>query len=188
LDAIGFFRDRKKEVLSKWRDAVFASYPPERTQFLKTKNDPFGNPVGHQINEGLAGILDYLLGEAGEEDCAGDVKAGVSRFLDAILRIRAVQDFTASQAVEFLFALKDALRDVADAELEKGHDVPDTRVLDRKVDALALEGFDIYCACREHLYEIRVREVKNLSYLAMKRANLVREIPGLEPSGAAEEE
>ncbi len=159
--------------MGRWREQVFASYPPERTQFLKTKNDPFGNPVGFRINEGLEGIFDALFGKGTDEE--------IPRFLDDIIRIRAVQEFSPSEAVDFLFVLKDVIREELEKEVRDGEIPPDWRELDRRIDRLALAGFELYAQCREKLFEIRVQEVKNLSYLAMKRANLVCDISEVDP-------
>jgi hypothetical protein len=68
--------------------------------------------------------------------------------LDALIRIRAVQDLTASQAVGFVFLLKPILRELA----------PVDDSLNDRIDRLALMAFDKYMQCREQLADIRVNE------------------------------
>ena len=77
------------------------------------------------------------------------------------VRIRAVQDLSASEAVGFVFLLKQAVRDVLPGKhgLSGLHD---------RIDRLTLEAFDRFVACREKIYELRMREVRNRT-LALER-------------------
>ena len=47
MKAIDVFRKHKSEIVRLWTDAVFDTYPLETTGFLRTKEDPFGNPVAN---------------------------------------------------------------------------------------------------------------------------------------------
>lgn len=69
---------------------------------------------------------------------------GIALALDAIIRIRAVQDLTPSQAVEFLFLLKPIMRELAPEQDQ-------VRLADR-IDRLALMAFDKYMQCRRRSY------------------------------------
>ena len=47
MKAIDVFRKHKSEMVRLWTDSVFDTYPFETTGFLRTKDDPFGNPVAN---------------------------------------------------------------------------------------------------------------------------------------------
>jgi hypothetical protein len=89
----------------------------------------------------------------------------LSSAIDGIVRIRAVQEFTPSAAVGFVYTLRGILREeLADAALDPaGH-----AALERGVDRLALVAFDVYMQCREKIFEIRVREIKESQLLAAR--------------------
>ena len=127
----------RARIAREWLERTLETYPDETVRFLRGEKDRFRNPVGHALQEGLSILVEELFG-------AMD-RARVTQALDGILRIRAVQDFTPSQAVGFVFLLK---RVVADPALEG------------RIDELALAAFDIYMRCREQLYEIRAKEAR----------------------------
>lgn len=144
----------KKTLLEKWFDLLAASYPLETVRMLKKETSRFANPVGHTFRAALGEILDEFLGENSVE--------AMGPLLDKVLRIRAVQDFSPSSSVAFIFGLKTLARQVLDAESDP-EDVPDIEMseFDSRVDGLALFAFDVYMRCRESLFEARITEVKS---------------------------
>lgn len=152
-----------------------AGYPRETELFLKNRKDRFANPVGHIIEEGLEGVFEGLLEDRGPE--------GISDYLDKLLRVRAVQDFTASQALAFIFALKRLVRDALAGR--EGEFSAELSELDAVIDGLALMGFDIYMRCREKLYDIKADEAKNMTFRLLQRANLIVGAEPAAPGGAA---
>jgi hypothetical protein len=100
----------------------------------------------------------------------------MSASLEAIIRIRAVQDFTPSQAVAFVIQLKQIVRE----ELGVGSSA-DLQGLEDRIDEVLLLAFDIYSKCRQKLNDIRVREVKNQVGRLLEKANLIVEIPEQSP-------
>lgn len=181
MNAKELFRSKRESVLAKWHEHVLASYPQETSKFLGSKKDPFANPVGKRINQGLSGLLDLVL-EGGEQ---AESKEEAIRFLDDIIRVRAVQEFAPGAAVRFLFELKNILFSECAQEADKLSADVDWREADKRIDALALAGLDAYVRCREKIFEIRVNELRNLSHSAMVRAGLVSEVPGLSEEGEA---
>jgi hypothetical protein len=128
-------------IAEQWFGRVLESYPQQTGQFLAGQRDRFRNPVGHTFREALSILVEEVLG--------GMEPARIASALDAIVRIRAVQDFTPSQAVGFVFLLRDVLAQHPDAG---------TSEMQKKVDELALQAFDAYQQCREQIAEIRGRE------------------------------
>jgi hypothetical protein len=165
--------ERRLTILRRWFDLVLQSYPADTRDFLRDKKDQFDNPVGRTIYRGLEGIYDGLLSGTGNEE--------ISQFLDNVIRVRAVQDFSASQAVAFVFSLKKVVREeVGLGEAEAGASARELSEFDTRIDALALRAFDIFMGCRERLYEIRAMEIRNRTMNLLRRAGLVSEIPGAE--------
>jgi hypothetical protein len=144
-------------VLERWFQAVLATYPEDTSRFLASGADPFANPVGHTVREGLGRLYDRLVADVPVSE--------LSSAIDGIVRIRAVQEFTPSAAVGFVYTLRGILREeLADAAL----DPPGQAALERGVDRLALVAFDVYMQCREKIFEIRVREIKESQLLAAR--------------------
>lgn len=160
---------KREEFLIKWFQLMVDAYPAETAKFLKREKNPFANPVGRSIHEGISGILDLLV--------RGVEHGKASEFLDRIIRVRAVQDFSPAQALAFVFDLRGLLRDVLVKEIDEGGITADELALfDAKVDELALISFNVYTACREQLYEIKVEEIKNRSFRLLQKAGLLEEI------------
>jgi hypothetical protein len=95
--------ENKQKILKKWFDLISETYPPDTTSFLKGQKNRFDNPVGYTISEGIEVLFEELL--------RGVDYDRVSPFLDNIIRIRAIQDFTPSQALGFVFLLKKVIRE-----------------------------------------------------------------------------
>ena len=85
---------------------------------------------------------------------------GISRLpISEIIKIRAVQQFPASEGLAFILQLKDVARSVM-AEDAAGPAAVDWTGFDRKVDEVALASFDLYSEYRHQVYELRVNEAK----------------------------
>jgi hypothetical protein len=157
--------EKKDEILALWFDRIIETYPSDTSKFLKSQKDRFANPVGQTIYEGINGILTELAGGGGIEKISG--------FLDAIIRVRAVQEFTASQAVGFIFFLKGVVRDCLKDIPVSGTIAEELAELEAQIDSLVLLSFDIFMQCREKLYDIKANEIRNMTYRLLQQANLI---------------
>jgi hypothetical protein len=149
LKVIAVLESRKEDVLDRWFQVVADSYPDETTRFLGTKNSRFANPVGHAIRQGLDGILTSLIAGASDDE--------IVSHLDEIVRIRAIQNFSPSEALAFVFELKPIVKDV---QVRKGESTG-LDGLDETVERLVKLAMDNYMACRQTLFEIRIKELKD---------------------------
>ena len=164
---------RKTTIVKSWFDLVVETYPEDTAKFLKSQKDPIANPVGRNTHKGLEILFDGVLGNADKET--------VETHLDPIIRIRAIQDFTPSQATGFIFPLKKLIRDLVQKETKSDFDAGDLLLFESRIDALALIAFDIYMKCREKIYEIKATEERNRTFKAFKRAGLIQEKPDAAP-------
>jgi hypothetical protein len=164
----------RSSIVKKWCDLVLDTYPKQSHNFLSKQKNRFANPVGQSIFEGIESIYDELVGEANSDK--------ISLFLDNVIRVRAIQEFSPSQAIGFIFGLKKIIKDELESEIQE-HGISEEWVaFDSRIDSLALLCFDIYTKCRQEIFDIRVNEVKNRSSRLLKMAGLVYEIPDMEES------
>jgi hypothetical protein len=173
MNLIDMIARKRSQILKKWFAGIVETYPPETSQFLKTQTDPFANPVGRTIFEGMEGIFKILL--------EGKAPGEISPFLDRIVQIRAVQDFTPSQAVAFVFLLKKVLREVLKGELQTHHLQGDLMELETLVDELALQAFDRYMYYREKVFALKVEELHGRAVNLLERSNFLRVKPEEKP-------
>jgi len=157
---------------------VVNSYPPDTASFLKGQKDQFSNPVGHTTKKVLEAVFDEVV--------SGMDRDTIVSFLDPIIRIRAVQDFTPSQAVGFILDLKNVIREKLNKELKSAPVMAGLSEIDANIDRLCLIGFDIFVTCREAIYQLKVNTERDKIYSAFSRAGLVTEISenGPESPGA----
>jgi len=59
--------------------------------------------------------------------------------------------------------------------------------LESKIDSLALLSLDIYAKCREKLYEMRIKEVKNVQKRLLERAEMICGYPDAQARTAGDE-
>ncbi len=119
---------------------------------MKNQQDPFANPVGSTFRRELETVLNGLS----EWVDPGNLTPS----LDAIVRIRAVQEFRPSDALAFMVHLKKAIREELQEVRMSPELVNDLARLDFRIDELTLAAFDLYVACREKIAEIRVGEAR----------------------------
>jgi hypothetical protein len=144
--------EKQGAILEKWLEQTIASYPAQTAGFLRHEKDRFRNPVGNTLKEGLATLLDEIMGEMDS--------AKIRPALESIVRLRAVQDFTASQATGFVFTLREILNET----LEGGA----PSAWQKRIDEIALLAFDLYMRCREEIHEIKIRERQREVYVSEK--------------------
>ncbi|RJP23222.1 MAG: hypothetical protein C4520_06620 [Candidatus Abyssobacteria bacterium SURF_5] len=170
MDLRTLLTEKRSEIVAKWARLVFETYAPETSRFLKGEKDRFANPVGDALTRGVEAVYDYLLSGTDSEQ--------VLRHLDDIIRIKAVQDFTPAEALDFLFRLKAVVREEADPFLrENALSVRELLEFETRLDNLALQGFTLFMKCREKIYDLKASQVKDRTFRLLKRANLVVEIP-----------
>lgn len=160
---------RKKEAVQKWFDLLAHTYPLETVRLLKKETNQFANPVGHTFSVTISKIFDEFMGENDAET--------LRPLLDKIIRIRAVQEFSPSSALAFIFGLKSICRELLKTEIAGGGVSADELLdFEERVDGLALFAFDVYMRCRQDLFDVRMTEVKNRTFRLLQRAQVVAEL------------
>jgi len=151
MELIEALSNKKKEILSLWIERTLDSYTAPG--FFKKSKDPFANPVGVNIANGFTALLELLLNNAEQQ--------AYLKPLDQVVRIRAVQDFTPSQAMAPFLELKWVVKHVLSGDKATQPLLQMLDTLDCDIDRMALAAFDIFAECREQLYRNRIRELKS---------------------------
>ncbi len=139
-------------IKERWLERTLASYRQESAGFFLQTKDRFANPVGQTLATATEALVDCLIeGADAAEFCL---------HLEEIVKIRAVQDFTPSEAVSFVFLLKDSIREELQGDLSDPRLLAELVALEDRIDQMALFAFDIFVKWREKVYSLRVREIK----------------------------
>ena len=161
-------KSKKKDILKKWFETTINTYPEETAKIFNRSKNKFDNPVGVATNESLESVIDLLCQNLGLPDNENLNEELIEQALDSVIRIRAIQSFSASKAVGFVFELKDIVKKIAGGEIRTE--------FDRKVDQIALAAFNRFLKCRETIFLLKATEAKKRTYSAFERAGLVEEL------------
>lgn len=181
MTLLDLLTERKPAILKRWHELAAATYPRDTAAFLLSKKDPFGNPVGQRLAIGVDAMFDNLVcGQAPEE---------ARSFLEDIIKVRAVQDFTPARAVGFVLLLKTAVREELRRagpegwkdEAGRGLAAEEVLTFESRIDDLVLLAFDLFMGCREKLFELRANEIRNRTHRLLVKADLISEIPSFKP-------
>lgn len=155
MDLAEGFRNHREKIVNKWVEYTLSTYLS--SGFFLKENDKFANPVGGNIREALGRLFQLFAKGA-------DSKEFVSP-LEQLISIRAVQEFTPSQAVAPLNAVKHITREVFAADKERSHLVNELYDFEFAVDLAMLAAFDIYMQYRERLYQVRINEIRTGNHI-----------------------
>jgi hypothetical protein len=149
-----FLKQNRDSILQKWIAQTINTYNPEMVRFLKKEKNQFSNPIRNTILTSLEKIFDGLLNGLGVEEY---------HELEELIKIRAVQDFSPSEALSFLFDLKKIIRTELTIGNHKGDIFSETCMFDEKFDTLFVLAFDIYNDCRMKIQDLKIAEIKSRS-------------------------
>ena len=143
--------NNRYKIVDKWVEYTLATY--QASEFFIKEKDSFANPVGGTIRDSFKKLFSLL---AKNEDTAS-FREPLSR----IMHLRSVQEFSPSQAVAPLNAVKHITRDVLASDKETKPLVDQLYDFEFSVDLAVLAAFDLYVECREKIYKIRVDEIRS---------------------------
>lgn len=156
---------KRKKIINRSFDLTISTYPEETQSFFKDRNRQFTNPVGFTTYQAIEQIIEKIISDEPIENFKTP--------LEELLRLRAIQDFTPSQAIGFIFFIKKAIQE----ELEKEANSAELIDLLSRIDSLSLIAFDIYMVQREKIYNIKANELIDRTWWILKKWNIVSEIP-----------
>ncbi|MBW2060462.1 MAG: RsbRD N-terminal domain-containing protein [Deltaproteobacteria bacterium] len=159
MDLENLLAEKRSGIIKKWFALIADTYSVEMSKFMKKKKNRFADPVGYTASTQIEAIFDALHRQAEPDE--------LSACLDKIIRIRAVQDFSPSAALDFIFLLKQVIRAELDEEVQDKRISEELLELESRIDDLALLAFDVYMSCREKVHKIKIKE------LQMNRLDLI---------------
>jgi hypothetical protein len=154
------FKKNKASILERWFDLILETYPANTAAMMRKDKNQFTNPVASTLSREIEVLFKNL--------CEGSEKENCQSSLDSILKIRSVQDFSPSKAVEFIFLLKRAIGETLKNEICKESVMDEWMKFQSSIDDLALQAFDIYMDCREKICEIRVNQARTEKEMAFR--------------------
>ena len=149
-------KEKRSSILEKWGDKVLNTYSDEAFKIFKNEKNQFANPIGHRVSVGLAALYDAILDS--------EIETEIPLLFEDFVLVRAVQVFTPSQAIYFIFQLKEIVRE----ECEKAgltDFYKDLLTFYDSIDAVTLLVFDLYMASRDRLYQVRIDELKSGAHI-----------------------
>ena len=121
---------------------------------MRTRTDPFANPVGEMTNTMAVYLYDAAAGENIDPEQLDDA-------LNRFVRLRSVQDFSPSRGIGVIYVMKQFMREgLLEAFIREGL-IEAYLEAESRIDTLALMAFDLYIASREALAEQRITEIRN---------------------------
>ena len=142
----------KSSIVSKWIKLIIDSYSIESSKFFNMEKNQFSNPVGNIISTNAASIFDEIIDSRDFEK--------ISLLLTDIVKIRAIQDFSPSEAVGIVFLLKRVIREELSKEINQEKILDEITELEFVIDKTALIAFDLYMESREKVFQIRLNDEK----------------------------
>ena len=160
MDLKQILKKNKKAFVKEWFQATINTYPAQSAKVMGKDSNRFDNPVGAATHETIEDVFNLIIGDFNREI--------LEKTLDPVIRIRAVQAFSASEAVSFVFSLKKIGEDILDDSL--------IREFDKLVDEIALAAFNKLMKCKEEIFLLKATESKRRIHRAFERAGLVTEL------------
>ncbi len=162
MDFCDFLLENQTVLVKQWIDRAMSVYHADSLNFLTTQKDRFANPLGYKVESAIEHLYKSIRGVVDDEK--------MLPYLEQLLKMRAVQDHSASAAVAFIFDIKRLLRDRCRSEKYALAD-DDWWTFTCQVDELAMKTFELYSASRERLYLVRLQELKSGNFILTDGTN-----------------
>jgi hypothetical protein len=153
--------------VQEWLACTLRTYPDHTGRFLREERDPFRNPVGCTLRTALGQLTEELFGDFD--------RTRVTASLEAVVRLRAVQDFSPAEALGFIPLSRSIARTVS-GDGGSEIDAAALTVLDARIDELALIAFDLYERCRNEIRQIAARAARRRVYVLERAQRLTPDV------------
>jgi len=161
MDILNYLKENSSEMIAKWQKAIIDTYPKDAGRFLSINKSQFGNPIGFSLQNDLPKIYNELIG-----DMNTDI---LNSSIEAIIKIRAVQDFTPTEASGFINLLKIIIISETKAMMTDKAFADSYFDFDNRITQIIGIAFEKYLEMKLKLSEIQIREVKSRNERMMER-------------------
>lgn len=164
--------NNRYKIVDKWVEYTLSTY--KSSSFFLKEKDPFANPLGSTVRSALKALFALLV--------KGGDSSVFTEPLTYVMRLRSVQEFTPSQAVAPLNAVKHITREILASDKDTASLVNELYDFEFAVDLAVLTAFDLYMESREKIYKVRINEIKSGRYIVAdsvcpsKALNNIKEI------------
>ncbi|MDH5655173.1 MAG: RsbRD N-terminal domain-containing protein [Spirochaetia bacterium] len=155
MSLVDYLKEKKPKIFEEWKKVSLLPFQEGSTFYKNTGQ--FSNPVAWTTEKELNNIYDALTGLLDEKS--------VDRAIDGIVRIRAVQEASPSDSIQFLSnfktVLKNQFKDFESLKLKSGETISMDEFSDMisGIDRLIYRAFDLYMSCREQLFKIKLDQI-----------------------------
>ncbi len=163
----------RSAVVAEWFESTMKEYSAKTAAVYTGVGDRFSNPVGTTFLKAMEAVVGYLADGTADRD-------RIRSQLDEVVKIRALQNISPSDALTFLFRLKDILLRHLGRKLND-ENARELLNIETEIDRFSQDSFDTYVRCREKLYELRNKEVRDQARILLKRANIEYSFDSKEP-------
>ena len=147
--------NNKDQILEKWVAYTLSTY--QSSSMFREQQDQFANPIGGCVRATLKTLLPLLI--------KGGDSSVFSAPLSHLMHLRAVQEFSPSQAVAPLNAVKHITREILENSKQPESFMAELYDFEFAVDLAVLAAFDLYVECREKVYKVRIGEIKSGAHI-----------------------
>jgi hypothetical protein len=141
----------RERFFEEWLAYTIGTYPDQTRRLLRENRDSFRNPVGHTLDVSLRGLTEELFG--------GFDRTRVTAWLDPVVRLRAVQEFSSADAVGFVALARHAAGRLS-GKWSPGLSAAALDVLDARIDDMDLIAAELLGRCREEIHAIGARAAR----------------------------
>ncbi|MCP4295716.1 MAG: hypothetical protein GY786_08935 [Proteobacteria bacterium] len=150
-------QQEKPEILRDWYETVINSFPQKSRRIITLNEDRFANPMGYTLYEGMQQILETIVSRSSIVD--------LDEVLGKIIRVKAIQDKQPNDGLEFLFDLKNIIRQYGNAFSENFTENRALFEIEDLIDSIILKAHLIFVESREKISELKVREVEKKTHM-----------------------
>lgn len=154
--------EKKPDIIGNWHKSILSDYPEKTAAIYQNSLNQFANPVGSTILGAITKLFDEFLNGIEEER--------VIPIMDEIVRIRAIQNFSPSKSLDFIFRLKGIILKYIEKDINP-ENIKELLKIEAEIDRLAQISFDIYVTCRDKLSENKAVEYQKRMHRLLKKAD-----------------
>ncbi|MDY6820717.1 MAG: hypothetical protein SVN78_03725 [Deferribacterota bacterium] len=163
-----YFLDKKNKILDDWFNHLISHYDDNKLDYLEKERDPFLNPVKYIFKSALGSIFSYIF-----EDEELDL---VSQDIEKLIKLLALNGPKASEVLGLFVFFKQHINALFMSSFSLEEKIDEYNEITNIFDNLLLKIFDMYVQCREKIYEIRVNEIKRMTFPLLERSGLIERI------------
>jgi hypothetical protein len=161
--------DKRTKIIDEWYDIMVSSLFNGETNYILHEKDHFINPSGIILREALSDIFAFFFEKVNIDD--------ISVSLEKFIKLLAVNKNGVENVLGTFFTLRDKIIENWRSLSFSNNVNEELSTIQSYFDKLILRVFTFYLTAREKIYEIRVNEIKRLTFSLLRNKGLIEKIP-----------